>query len=166
MQRITLNFNLIDPNIISQSSATEGLHATLDYIPGSNILGAIAGKLYATIKQHDKFNAFDIFHSSSVRFGNATVVINQQVCYPIPKSLHYPKGRDKYENVNNLLHPVQGNTQPKQLREGYVSSKGQVITITKQLHLRTALTPKQVPQVTVNYLATNLFQQEQKCKPI
>jgi len=42
-------------------------HRSLDYLPGANLLGATAEKLYSS----DLVSSFQIFHSGKVRFGNA-----------------------------------------------------------------------------------------------
>ncbi len=132
MKRIQLTLKLIDPLVISQSSATEGLHQTLDYIPGSNLLGAMAAKHY-----QDLDNAETIFHSGQVRFGNAYPVIDNQLTQPVPMSLHYTKGQPERAVTNLLTGNIEG--QPKQHRKGYLTPDLQLIKPKKDLHLRTAI---------------------------
>ena len=141
MQRLTLTLTIQDPIVISQNSATEGTHQSLDYIPGANLLGAFASKTYSSIKNSDKINAFDIFHSGKVRFGHAFPMYEQQASYPMPICLHYLKGEDKlqaYNQLHNLPNNIAGK-QTKQHRKGYVTAQAMLINPTKDLHLRTAI---------------------------
>lgn len=144
MQTITLTLQLLDPIVISQSSATEGTHQSLDYIPGSNILGAFASKLYAKIKaKNSLLNAFELFHSGQVRFNNAFPVYSNKTSYPIPLSLHYEKGQAENNITNSLFKNIQdnkqGNKQLKQHRKGYITADLAHLKIKSNLHLRTAI---------------------------
>lgn len=146
MKRITLQLKLLDPIVISEKSRTEGTHQTLDYIPGSNILGALASKAYTKLKQADSvLTAFDVFHSGQVRFGNAYPCFNQQISYPMPISLHYTKGASDPLKVRNLLLKTKNDsnsdskTQQKQHRKGYVTKNKLYITTKKTLNTITAI---------------------------
>lgn len=69
MQQIHFKITLKSNIIINERSATEGLHTTLDFIPGNNFLGMAAAKLYRTLAPEE---AFLLFHSGKVRFSDAT----------------------------------------------------------------------------------------------
>lgn len=151
MYRITLTLTLTDPIVISQSNATKGIHQSLDYIPGANILGAIASQSYSIIKDGNSAKnkdankgtnkAFDIFHSGKVRFGNALPLVNNQPSYPIPFSFYYGKGKDKNTIKNGVKTPLEfaDGVQPKQHRQGYINTKCEFFTPIKHSHLRTAI---------------------------
>ena len=143
-QRITLTLQLKDAIIISQKSATEGMHESLDYIPGSNLLGAIASKLYAKLKQQTQPTAFELFHSGEVRFSNAYPMDNStgnpHTSNPFPISWHKPKEETTPGEFFNLLHPKpEDSNQLKQERKGYLTSNKKHLTPTKHLHLKTAI---------------------------
>ena len=137
--------------IFSERSSTLGSHTTLPYIPGSVLLGCCAGKLYAGLGT----DAFTVFHSGSVRFGNAyplDAVGNRT--YPVPLSWHTEKnsqvaedGRIIPENIWNLLHHndeiekqlLAENAQPKQVREGFFSLQGSFVDPLSNYRLKTAI---------------------------
>lgn len=146
MKRIQLTLKLIDPIVISQSSATEGLHKTLDYIPGANLLGAVASQQYKKLKDSHQANVNDqpalsevLFHSGQVRFGNAYPMHQDQIALPIPLSLHHAKGEPKTRVTNNFFGWEQEGKQPKQHRTGYITSSLIHLKPKKDLHLRTAI---------------------------
>ena len=124
--------------VINASLATEGNMRTLDYIPGSNFLGIVAGKLY---KKWDevgrKTDLMNIFHSSEVSFGDGHISIDKKnKSYALPFSLFKDKlGKELTDEstkiwVHHYLHKdnlpkkkdEEGNykkIQFKQLRSGY-----------------------------------------------
>lgn len=107
--------------VLQGSSNTEGKVETLDYITGSSILGIVA-------KNYDKFeNKIDIFHSSKVRFGEATLFYNKEECYKAPLCFFAPKEDfDKQEVKNNHFIDYKNqeelDKQYKQIRTGYINS--------------------------------------------
>ena len=141
---------LLSDVVVNSSMATEGNMSTLDYIPGSNFLGIVAGKLYAKLKPEE---SFDIFHSGLVSFGDATISCNELMGYAMPFSLFMDKlnneiGADKSKVY--LHHLINANNQPlreadksrlqlKQQRAGYVFSDGQTLkTIKKNFAIKSA----------------------------
>ncbi len=140
-QRITLTLKLRDAIIISQKSATEGMHQSLDYIPGSNFLGAIASQLYRKFKTDKTCTVFELFHSGKVRFANAYPMQDAQPSYPVPLSFHQPKEGGKSVFYNRLfsVDKAQQEQQLKQKREGYLTANKQLITPARHLHLKTAI---------------------------
>lgn len=147
----TFKVTLLQDLVLSARAATEGGHESLDYIPGANFLGAVAGKLYAGLSDED---AFTLFHSACIRFGDALPLTQDlQPCWPVPLSLHAYKGESYKEShgVNCrfrsgvLFDPaLQTETtaskrQPKQVRKGYCSASGDLMEPLTQLHVKTAL---------------------------
>ncbi len=141
---------LLSDVVVNSSMATEGNMSTLDYIPGSNFLGIVAGKLYAKLKPEE---SFDIFHSGLVSFGDATISCSELMGYAMPFSLFMDKlnneiGADKAKVY--LHHLINTNNQPvreadksrlqlKQQRAGYVFSDGQTLkTIKKNFAIKSA----------------------------
>ncbi len=107
--------------IISSKAATEGQSQSLDFIPGSKILGIVAKELY---NQH----ATDLFHNGKVIFGNAYPRIKGGSMIPVPAAFYFPKGKSLGEEIllpmnlklNAKYVDKDGKEiQPKQARGGY-----------------------------------------------
>jgi hypothetical protein len=137
---------LMSDVVLNSSLATEGNMNTLDYIPGSNFLGIVAGKLYNEI---DSDKAFSIFHSGKIRFGDACISIESSITYPIPASYFMEKGKAKLEENEVYLHHLIDTKNPpikdgkrlqlKQQRSGYLSKDGQLKTeIEKSFAIKSA----------------------------
>jgi hypothetical protein len=118
MKEQTFTLELLTDVVLTQSSATEGSHQTLEYVPGATLLGWAAGQLYGKLPGKDSFT---VFHSGQVRFGDALPILApEQVTYPMPLSYHKDKFADK---LANLAHSgAEKFDQPKQQRAGFVSS--------------------------------------------
>lgn len=120
-----------DPVIISQSNATTNNHNTCDFIPGSAILGALAAKLYPELAE-DQSKSWNIFHTGTVQFGPCYPLVGREVALPIPASWHIEKGKLAFENAKLNEQTInipsvfydRGETQYKQLRGGFITSKG------------------------------------------
>ena len=111
--------------VVNASLATEGNMTTLDYIPGSNFLGVVAGKLYKENKL-SKTELYDVFHSDKVSFGDALISRNEAVSYTIPFSLFQDKlnkGLGK-ENNKTWVHHLLGDNRPEN-ESGYIQLKQQ-----------------------------------------
>lgn len=138
---------LVTDAVISVRSTTTGGHRCLDYIPGACLLGAVAAKLYDSLGQ----DAFTVFHSGKVRFGNAyPLSAAGEPAFPVPFAWHAAKGEemnDSVANVKNLLYASttqykeweEGGDQQKQLREGYFTLSGGHIKPEKRYRLKTAI---------------------------
>ncbi len=143
MKEIFFKCTLISDIVLNSKLATEGNMTTLDFIPGSNFLGIAAKELYKTLNTED---AYSIFHSGDISFGDAIISENNDLFYPLPFDLMMKKGEDVLgENKVYLQHilsnlevdklPKDGNgfkAQLKQKRNGYVSSSGKVISKIKK----------------------------------
>lgn len=125
MQEVWYQVQLETEVILSSNSATQGSQTTLDRLPGSVFLGWTAGRLYNRLPAED---AFTIFHSGRVRFGDALPCGDTEVqSLPMPLSMHKEKLGAK-DVLSNLSSPdIERLKQPKQQRAGYLSASGQRI---------------------------------------
>lgn len=147
MPRLDLTLTLLDDVVASERPATEGGHASLDYLPGAMLLGAAAARLYAGLSRHD---AYTLFHSGKVRFGDATPLLDGMPCWPMPLCWHEKKtepatidGWLKKDKVRNLQYgPYADGVQPKQLRDGYVRVDGRPFRPNRALRMKTAIDPQ------------------------
>lgn len=117
MIEIGFKCKLLTDIILSQKSATEGSQMTLDFIPGAVFLGISASSLY---KELDSVLSHKIFHTISVRFGDAHIY-NEQTnlkSFKIPLTFF----QDKYNPGEIYLWSKIRNKpdiQAKQMREGF-----------------------------------------------
>jgi len=139
--------------IISQNAATTGGHSSMDFIPGSFLLGVCASKQYR--KHPDK--AFDLFNNGKVKFGNAYPVSSQaHRTFPVPLSWHVPKLKEFYDEGTGKLYQesifnccfLSGKTvkdwkdnavQPEQKRNGYFSLSGSYAKLERNFRIKTAI---------------------------
>lgn len=141
--RIFYTLTTLEPVIISRSSATTQ-HQTLDHIPGSALLGAVASKLYPQLSTED---AFTLFHSGECRFSPAYPVVTGpdnpqygEIALPAPASWHTPKG-EKNALTNHAARRFARNEliQYQQIRQGFISSAR---TLQYAADIRTGLTAR------------------------
>ncbi|HFQ5063150.1 TPA: hypothetical protein ACGUVR_001631 [Vibrio vulnificus] len=136
----------LDSLVLSQTNATTNNHQVLDYIPGSAVLGALAGKLYDSLTDEQSWH---LFHSGKVQFGPAYCEIDGEMGWPIPASWHYPKGEAVFEH-NSLTQHVENQAgidaldldeavQFKQCRSGYINSRGKQGSVKQGMVTKTAL---------------------------
>ena len=124
---------LLSDVVISQSSATEEKHETLDYIPGSYFLGVAAKTLYSSSSPEN----FDLFHSGKVHFGDAQLSDKSNVkALKTPLNLFNLKDNEEvfffYPDGKN-----DDDKQDKQVRNGYILN-GALTEVQKDFTLRTA----------------------------
>lgn len=135
----------LDKLIISESPATSGEHQSLDFIPGSTLLGAVASKLYTTFR--DQQDQWLVFHSGKIRFGNAYPTnAAAQPAWPMPLCYHYIKNTEpvengKLSNVFNLSSLVeeQQTGQRKQMRSGYITNQKYITNALASFQLKSAI---------------------------
>ncbi|ENM3759206.1 hypothetical protein O1E20_001887 [Vibrio cholerae] len=141
--RIFYTLTTLEPVIISRSSATTQ-HQTLDHIPGSALLGAVASKLYPQLSTED---AFTLFHSGECRFSPAYPVVTDsdnpqygEIALPAPASWHTQKG-EKNDLSNHAARRFVRDelTQYQQIRQGFISSAR---TLQYAADIRTGLTAR------------------------
>ncbi len=151
--RVYYQLTTVDPVIVSVNNASANNHGSLDYIPGSAILGALAAEHYPHLTPEESWNAF---HSGHVRFSPVYPVINNQLCLPVPASWHYEKGKNAISNdhfnskiisnhaCNTFNRDSEANTnkQFKQCRDGYFNSTRDSAKVTQSVATKTAIDSK------------------------
>lgn len=146
MPTLILKLTLLDDVVASERPATEGGHASLDYLPGAMLLGAIATQLYSEISRSE---TYALFHSGRVRFGDGLPLADETPGWPMPLCWHIRKGESPFNGdhldaakVRNLqFGRFDDGVQPKQLRDGYVRADGYRLTVRQSLRMKTAIDP-------------------------
>lgn len=113
---------LLTDVILNQKSASEGSNTTLDFIPGSNFLGIVAGQIY----KNGTKESLDIFHTRKVRFGDAHPANGSHRTLRMPACLFYAKGEEEKKRTHYVHHLIKDTSseelrkiQLKQERGGY-----------------------------------------------
>lgn len=118
MKTLSYKCTLLTDVILNSNSASVGSNETLDFIPGSNFLGIVASD-YESMTEHE---AWEIFHSGKVRFGDAHPSYGEVRGLKVPASFFYAKGKEdgKYY-VHHIAYPAGtfDSFQPKQCRAGF-----------------------------------------------
>ncbi len=114
MKKINYQIRTLDPIIISSESGNQFMVPTKDYIPGINILGALAAKYiqqknmgsYFKQKKPDDVNFRDWFINGKVNFSNAYKADKidhiEYVTYPLPFSIQHVKNDES--KIFDLLY--------------------------------------------------------------
>ncbi|EGJ09046.1 hypothetical protein RBXJA2T_01895 [Rubrivivax benzoatilyticus JA2 = ATCC BAA-35] len=135
-----VTLTLVDDLVLSERSATTGGHRCLDRIPGSALRGWAAARLYDALGE----DAWAVFHSGAVRFGDARPTgPGGQPSWPVPLCWHADKGRPDRppqvggawlaEHLFNLAEApdpaelARVVAQPRGLRDGYVTADGRCV---------------------------------------
>ena len=128
--------------VLSQTSSSEGNQKTLDFIPGNNFLGIVAGKMY----KEGSPECLELFHSGKVRFGDAHPSVDGIRGLKVPASMYYPKLASASEEC--YIHHLtdHNNTdikvkQLKQCREGFYvfgETTGRPVDIKKNFTIKSA----------------------------
>lgn len=172
MKRYQLTISLEEDCIFSERAASEGGHHSLDYIPGITLLGACAAKIYTA----SGVDAFDIFHSGKVRFGNAyPQSVGGETSLPIPFVWHSEKGKETTTRFDIERHRLDSQSiinlsktdmpkgkQPKQLRQGYVSNALELIKPKTTLRMKTAINPETATAATSQLFGYEALQAGQR----
>lgn len=128
--------------VLSQMSSSEGNQKTLDFIPGNNFLGIVAGKLY----KDSSAESLELFHSGKVRFGDAHPSVDGIRGLKVPASMYYPKlgsaSKECYiHHLTDHLSTTIKEKQLKQCREGFFSfgeTTGKRVNIQKNFAIKSA----------------------------
>ncbi len=133
MHQAQLQLELLDNVVQSVRSATVGEHKSLDVIAGSALLGWAASKLYTLLGS----DAFMVFHSGKVRFGDGLPATeNGEAALPMPLCWHedkvngvaYKNGVVDAGKIYNWFHQKPNWVkQPRQLRNGFITQSGQIL---------------------------------------
>ena len=120
MKQLHFKCTLLSDVILNQRAASEGATKTLDFIPGSNFLGIVAGRLYKaddTSAQHQAA-MLDLFHSGKVRFGDAHLCHDGKRSLKIPASFYYPKLANlSHCYIHHAIDPTQPSMRKLQLKQ-------------------------------------------------
>lgn len=121
MSTLQFKCTLLTDVVLNLKSASEGSRQTLDFIPGNNFLGIVAGKLYEAGTQ----KSLVLFHTGDVIFGDANPSMNGKRGIKAPAALFYPKLKSMKEEcyVHHQI-PDWGSyemkkKQLKQCRDGF-----------------------------------------------
>lgn len=87
MKELKFKCTLLTDVVLNSSSASEGSNSTLDFIPGNNFLGIVASRY----EKFDKQEQLDLFHNSTVRYGDAHPACGSLRTLHIPASMMHPK---------------------------------------------------------------------------
>ena len=128
--------------ILSQTSSSEGNQKTLDFIPGNNFLGIVAGEMY----EEGSNESLEIFHSGKVRFGDAHPSDDGIRGLKVPASMYYPKLASASEEcyIHHLTDHNNEDIKAKQLkqcREGFYvfgETTGKPIDVQKNFTIKSA----------------------------
>lgn len=119
MKQTQFKCTLLTDVILNNKSASEGPNSTLDFIPGGVFLGLVAS-------QYDTFgaDAWTIFHSGKVRFGDAHLALGNHRTLHVSASSFTPKLQSKEKMIYNhhMIDVRDENNkklQLKQLRSGF-----------------------------------------------
>jgi len=158
MKQARLRLELIDNVVQSKRSATVGQHESLEVITGSSLLGWAASRIYSKLSIED---AFRVFHSGKVRFGvGLPMADNGELALPMPLCWHEDKvDGSAYENgvidpakVYNAFYPKpQDFTQPRQLRQGFITKSGAVVFPDKSHNPHIAIKEQGIDNVLYGY---------------
>ena len=128
--------------VLSQTSSSEGNQKTLDFIPGNNFLGIVAGKIY----KEGSPESLELFHSGKVRFGDAHPSVEGIRGLKVPASMYYPKLTSASEEcyIHHLTDHNNAGIKAKQLkqcREGFYAfgeTTGRAVGIKKNFTIKSA----------------------------
>lgn len=135
-----LDIELLDNVVISADSATEGGHQSLDYLPGSVLLGAAAARLFKTLGPA-------VFLTGRLRFSpSLPLTANNDLAWPMPLSFHtFKEATSPCQLLNGLFFTetetrlwAQQGKSVRQLRGGAITADGQHVTILQNHSMKSA----------------------------
>lgn len=128
--RLCFSCRLLSDLVLSQTSATSGPQASLDFIPGSCFWGIVANALY---KSENKDFIYDVLYSGVCRFGDAHPAYDGIRTVRIPASFYHEKDKDVFTKdgkggskvyVSHKVTDWDKDIQPKQCRGGFMAVTG------------------------------------------
>ncbi|MCF6331486.1 MAG: hypothetical protein L3I99_08100 [Sulfurimonas sp.] len=123
MKELVYKIEFLSDVVLPATSNTEGNITQLDFIPGSNFLGMVASN-------YDKFeDSFKVFHSGTVRFGDATILKDDKQTFKMPLSYFHEKLNDKKIFNHHRIDDFSEFTQLKQKRNGYITKELELVEI-------------------------------------
>ncbi len=130
MIRLGIKCILQSDLVLSSSPANEGFYQSLDYIPGSKFLGILAKEIYDMSPQIAS-QTLDIFHYGKVRFGDAHLLIDEQLSYKAPLNWIYPKKSRDFDEIK-LFHKFDPSIKIEDL-DIYESVKDKYFTLDRKI---------------------------------
>jgi len=121
MQELIYEVEFLSDIVLPATSNTEGNIQQLDFVAGSNFLGMVAQN-YKEFK-----DSFEVFHSGMVRFGDATLLVDNSRTYKIPLSYFYEKGKEETLYNHHLIEDFTKFNQLKQKRNGYITKDLKIV---------------------------------------
>lgn len=113
MKIIELELQAREPLVITDGSAEGMAHSCLDYIPGSQLLGAFASlwiRAHRGLVPDDSPEFQKLFLDGSVSWGCAYPLCSGKKCVPVPNSFRREK------NMAGL--PIEGQEAPRESSAG------------------------------------------------
>lgn len=134
MKILKFKCELLSDVVLNHKSATDGNKKTLDFIPGNNFLGIVAGALYPEKDEHGE--ALTIFHSGAVMFGDAHPSAGGIRGLRMPASVFYPKLQKVadccfiHHLIPDLSSKEMKDLQLKQCRTGFCTcDRGKILLL-------------------------------------
>lgn len=149
--RLCFNCRLLSDLVLSQTSATSGPQASLDFIPGSCFWGIAANALY---KSENKDSIYDVLYSGRCRFGDAHPAYDNIRTVRTPASFYHEKDKEVFTSndkdgskvyVSYKVTDWDGDIQPKQCRGGFMAVTGTdavKVDTAKNMTIKTAWSAK------------------------
>lgn len=140
---VWLDITLESDLVLSASAATTGGHDSLDFLPGSALLGAAAARLF----QDPGFGP-EVFLGGGIRFGDGLPLApDDAVAWPIPLNCHFVKQDGPVGRPINALKDTEPLAtarrrvlqQAQQLRTGHLTASGLRLEAEGDYVLKTAL---------------------------
>lgn len=141
---IIYNFKctLLSDIVISSSSATEGFHPSLDYIPGAKFWGIVAHQLYKNTDNNNSQRLLNLFHNGKVKFGDAHLEINGKRSHKIPLSWfrdkHHPDAGIYIHDKVDYKEITGNGVQPEQLPGEYFIDTGVTAKTIQEFTIKSA----------------------------
>ena len=143
MTRMVYTCELLTDVVLNQRAATSGNQQTLDFIPGNNFLGIVAGRLYGLLSEAQQLA---LFHNGAVRFGDAHPIgAGRMRSLRIPAAMFTPKGK-KLTDICYIHHGYDRNKdnqkqQLKQCRSGFYvfqNGEGREVDVPRSFAIKSA----------------------------
>ncbi|MBD3161182.1 MAG: hypothetical protein GF355_04835 [Candidatus Eisenbacteria bacterium] len=145
MRTLSMELELQSDVIQTAKASSLGVHHTLEYIRGSNLLGAAAAKVYDSLGPL----AYDAFHSGRVRFLDALLLVDGSPALPIPFGWLYPKGskylsdrrlvEEHVYSINHLEIGEAGKLKLQPLKSGFFLFDGRHATASSHYRLKSSI---------------------------
>ncbi len=146
MKRLIITLEQTAGVIFPEHEATTGVAPRLPYVPGRQLMGWAAARLYRKLESQ----AATAFHSGRLRFGHGWPLTSTgQMTFPGPQCWFERKrekggvenGRIMPENVRNSQHGLDFGVQPETLKGLMVATDGTVAEIKRGYSAMTAIRP-------------------------